>query len=135
VDRAIPRNGTKPKGAIGFKTLKRRAMDRAAAEAGISPLEYLLQVMRAPDPEPEAGEEPQAFANRLMFDKQAKLAAARFAAPYVHARIATEVRVKSDQPKHGPVDVLELSRKIAFIFARAERERVIDSNVQPNQLQ
>ncbi len=57
------------KGAPNKKTAE---LQKAVAESGITPLEYMLQVMRAPDTEPKE-----------------RLAAAVAAAPYVHAKLSS----------------------------------------------
>ena len=63
------------KGEPNRKTLETQAF---AQETGITPLEYLLTVMRAPEAEPRE-----------------RMSAAIAAAPYVHAKLST-VDVKSE---------------------------------------
>lgn len=78
----------KPKGSVAKTDAKAR---QKAAEGGITPLEYLLQIMRDED-------QPQ----------EERKDAAKAAAPYVHARLAsvdmtskndTTMRVLSDKPQ------------------------------------
>lgn len=69
----------RPKGAAAVKT--REIADRASEE-GITPLEYMLKVMR------DVGA-----------DEAKRLDAAKSAAPYVHARLATiDLGNKDDKP-------------------------------------
>lgn len=69
----------RPKGAASVKT--RDIADNAAAE-GITPLEFMLQIMR------DVGE-----------DSVRRLDAAKSAAPYIHPRLATlDVGNKDDKP-------------------------------------
>lgn len=65
---ARPGAGRKPGGA----NLMNREAREKAAEGGILPLDYLLQVMRDEDA-----------------DKAQRMDAAKAAAPYVHARLAS----------------------------------------------
>jgi hypothetical protein len=100
----------------------------------------MLKILRAPElrpvpPPPQRHDESNAefaaryaesmleFAERYAARVDFKLQAARFAAPYVHARIATEVRVKTDHANDKPVDVLELARSVAFLLTMAERKQ------------
>ena len=67
-------SGRKP----GSPNKKTAEVQRQVAESGITPLEYLLTVMRAPEAEPRE-----------------RINAAIAAAPYVHAKLST-VDVKSE---------------------------------------
>lgn len=98
---ARPGAGRK-KGSPNKKTTE---VQRAVAESGITPLEYMLQVMRAPETEPRE-----------------RLAAAVAAAPYVHAKLsAVELSGDKDKPveiktHHGmSVDAAQLLTKIRGI--------------------
>jgi hypothetical protein len=69
----------RPKGAATRRT---REIADAALEEGLTPLEYLLNVMRNPG-----------------LDEARRIDAAKAAAPYVHPRLATvEVGNKDDKP-------------------------------------
>jgi hypothetical protein len=65
---ARPGSGRKP----GSPNKKTAEVQKAVAESGITPLEYMLTVMRAPEAEPRE-----------------RLAAAGMAAPYVHAKLSS----------------------------------------------
>lgn len=56
----------------GAATKKTREIANKAAESGITPLEYLLTVMRAPEAEPRE-----------------RMSAAIAAAPYIHAKLSS----------------------------------------------
>lgn len=79
----------------GSATKKTREIaDKAAAE-GITPLEYMLQIMRD-----ESIASPDA---RVMLDHRAmRFEAAKAAAPYIHPRLAA---VEHSGPDGGPVDM------------------------------
>ena len=74
-NRKRKKTGGRPPGGTNKKTA---ALQKMVAESGITPLEYLLTVMRAPEAEPRE-----------------RMNAAIAAAPYVHAKLST-VDVKSE---------------------------------------
>lgn len=76
----------------GSATKKTREIADKAAEDGITPLEYMLQVMRQePDPDLDARDLLQAIT--LRFE------AAKAAAPYIHPKLSSvEVKGDSDNP-------------------------------------
>lgn len=69
--------GRKP----GAATTKTREIANAAAEGGITPLEYMLEVMRK---EPGDEMEPREYLAASMM----RFEAAKAAAPYIHPRLA-----------------------------------------------
>lgn len=81
--------GRKP-GSATKKT--REIADRAAAE-GITPLEYMLSIMRA-EPRPDLGPKDWLAAVTMRFE------AARAAAPYMHPRLAAVEHTGEDG---GPI--------------------------------
>ena len=85
---ARPGAGRKP-GKPSRKSVEQAAK---AAEGGIMPLDYLLQVMRAPESEPRE-----------------KLVAAQAAAPYIHAKLSS-VNVTGDM-NHTHRGFVELPMK------------------------
>jgi hypothetical protein len=107
---ARPGAGRK-KGAPNKKTA---AVQRAVEESGITPLAFMLQIMRQDHP-PEGAEPAQVIAfNNMRFE------AAKAAAPYVHARLAAvEMTGKDgkDLVPAGPVDMLEAARRICFMLS------------------
>lgn len=60
----------------------------AIAEAGITPLDFMLEVMRAPEPTREDGEDPALFVARYVGWRDRAFEAAKAAAPYVHPKLA-----------------------------------------------
>ena len=69
--------GRKP----GSATKRTREIADKAADEGITPLEYMLEVMRSEAPDSDDG--------RVMIDhRQMKFEAAKAAAPYMHPRLA-----------------------------------------------
>jgi hypothetical protein len=82
--------GRKP----GSATKKTREIAEKAMEQGITPLEFMLNIMRAEAPETE---DP-----RLMLDAMAmRFEAAKAAAPYMHPRLAA---VEHSGPNGGPIE-------------------------------
>lgn len=109
------------------KTSARKALAEKAIAAGITPLEYMLNIIRSPIPTRMGGENMAQFIKRLTEDAVTRLMAARYAAPYVHPRIATEIRLKTENQADKPVDILELAKSVAFILTMAEaKQRVVD---------
>lgn len=86
----------------GSLTQKTREIAEQAADAGITPLEYMLQIMRAPsdheDPKVQGAREAMRFE------------AAKAAAPYIHPRLAAVEHTGGDG---GPID-----HSLKVIFGR-----------------
>lgn len=78
----------RPKGARNVKTVEQA---KAAKESGLTPLEYMLSVMRD-----EAN------------DKATRLDAANKAAPYVHAKLASVDHTSSDGSMSEKPTVIKL---------------------------
>jgi hypothetical protein len=82
--------GRKP----GSATKKTREIADKAMDSGISPLEYMLEVMRSEAPESED-------ARVLVAHQAMRFEAAKAAAPYVHPRLAAIEHTGGDG---GPID-------------------------------
>ena len=82
--------GRKP----GIPTKKTVELQRAVEESGITPLEYMLSVMRSVDTEPRE-----------------RLAAAQSAAPYVHAKLAS---IELSGPNGGAVPLVARVELVAL---------------------
>lgn len=102
----------RPKGVKNRKTEERLEHLKQLAAAGITPLEYMLSVMR--DPEQLA---------------DARLDAAKSAAPYVHPRLAqtdisvsADLRFLTDQAIEDELGDLLKDPEIADVVARASRK-------------
>ncbi len=88
----------------GSATVKTREIADKAAEQGITPLEFMLQVMRQ---EPLADLDPSdALKTTVM-----RFEAAKAAAPYIHPRLAA---VEHTGANGGPIDH---SLEVAFVGA------------------
>lgn len=90
--------GRKP----GSATTKTREVADKAAAAGITPLEYMLKVMRTP---PKAGLKGSAWVSAVML----RFEAAKAAAPYMHPRLAA---VEHTGKGGGPVLFQKVEREI-----------------------
>jgi hypothetical protein len=78
----------------GSATKKTRDIaDRAAAE-GVTPLEFMLQVMRT---EPDISLDPKIYASAM----EMRFEAAKAAAPYIHPRLAA---IEHTGEGGGPID-------------------------------
>lgn len=108
-ERRAPRNpGGRPRGIVETKprnTLAKRMAETAVAE-GITPLEVMLTAMREDweaaramlsDQVPENAAEAEKWTSRIMKLREAAIATADRAAPYIHARLqSTDMTMKSD---------------------------------------
>lgn len=78
----------------GSATKKTREIADRAAEEGITPLEYMLQVMRTESTHEDA---------RVQIAREAlRFEAAKAAAPYMHPRLAA---IEHTGPDGGPIDL------------------------------
>lgn len=73
---------------------------RAAIATGVSPLDFLLKVMRAPAPTKLEGESIMMYSVRYRLWAEQCLDAAKAAAPYVHPRLAVVENTGTDG---GPI--------------------------------
>ncbi|HEX7644842.1 MAG TPA: hypothetical protein VF472_21790 [Burkholderiaceae bacterium] len=110
---ARPGAGRK-KGAPNKKTAETQ---KRVAESGLTPLDFMLQIMRQPDieplpPEAESAEIVSHLAKRLQHD-ELRFEAAKAAAPYVHPKLASvEMNAK--------VEVRTLAQELAELNAHAD---------------
>ena len=111
----------------GRVELPLRAVVHAARESGITPLAYMLEVLNRPPLARRPKETVVRFAHRVDHDTAFRLTAARYAAPYIHARIATEVKINPPSPDaNKPIDLTELSKSVAFLLTMSEHRKTID---------
>lgn len=94
----------RPKGALGRKT---RKIAEKAAETGVTPLEFMLEIMR---------DEQQ--------DIKLRAEMAKSAAPFMHPRLESIAVTGKDG---GPIETkdvsnLELARRVAFLLTVGARE-------------
>jgi hypothetical protein len=76
--------------------MKSAALAHKAAQQGITPVEYMLNVMREPVPEDLNSAETFAFKARA-------LQAASMVAPYVHPRLG---QITHTGPNGGPINIM-----------------------------
>lgn len=83
------------------------------AASGITPLDYMLELMRAPIPEDATPEVKLALQNQ-------KFEAAKAAAPYCHAKLsAIEMTGKNGKDLVPAMDQTALARRVAFMLTEA----------------
>lgn len=113
--------GRKP-GTPNRLTAERIARVQKAVESGITPLEFFLKSLNSPPIAKLKDEDEDDFQRRQREDFAIRLDCAKAAAPYIHPKLAT-TEIKQDPPPAPPeakVDIVDLARKIAFIFSKAE---------------
>src|SRR4051812_42802978 len=94
------REGAGRKRGLPNKVTAQRQAEVAAS--GLTPLEYLLEVMRAPKPQIKKDEEVAVFVARYVKWTDRALDAAKAAAPYVHPKLAN---IEHTGKGGGPIDV------------------------------
>lgn len=95
--RGGPRAGSGRK--RGGANKKSRAIADKAAAQGITPLEFMLKVMREPEPVCGDKEDPGIFVARYVGWRDRAFEAAKASAPYMHPRLAShEVMGKDGGP-------------------------------------
>lgn len=107
------KSGGRIVGTPNKRTVARR---KGIVGEGETPLEYFLSILRSKAPE---GATPAEIVAR----EAMKFEAAKAAAPYCHARLAsTEVSTPAGKPLEvREVSSLELARRVAFLLSSAAR--------------
>ncbi|MGD9824809.1 hypothetical protein [Desulfobacter sp.] len=83
--RGGPRPGAgRPKGSKNKKTIEKAVIRKAAAEENMTPLEYMLRIMRDENADPEV---------------RARMA--YYAAPYVHPKAGVKTGVKAEREERA----------------------------------
>ena len=90
--------GGRKKGSRNKMTALMRAELLAS---GLSPLQYLLNKMRAPEPKRSVGETMSVYVDRYRQWSEQCLEAAKAAAPYMHARLAA---IETTGKDGGPIE-------------------------------
>lgn len=91
----------RPKGSTNKTTdlMKLAVVAAADSKDGLQPLDFLLAIMRAPEPVQVADEEPILFLARYKSWNDYRFEAAKAAAPYCHPRLnAIEHKGSKDEP-------------------------------------
>lgn len=91
------------KGSKNKATMKRAEVAAMALDSGITPLEYMLDIMRAPIPD-DVDTEARALLTGYRFE------AAKAAAPYVHPRLAAVEHTGKDGSPLTPVLNVTISK-------------------------
>lgn len=120
-----------PKAPRPNSKARREALIAEAHDARIAPLDYMLDVLNTPKPVRMPREDEFIFAGRLASWEDRRMDAAKAAAPYVHAKPIAQVKIESAiTVEEKPINVLELAKRVAFLFAmsQAHPERDITSN-------
>ncbi len=69
-------------------TIRTRAMAEQIIASGITPLEYMVNLMREPKPKRGRGESDDHYDRRVQVWKEQCFEAAKSAAPFLHPRLA-----------------------------------------------
>lgn len=105
----------------------RRALAVEAAAERVMPLDYMLEVLNAPRPVRQPKEPQESFLERLDVWEARRMDAAKAAAPYIHAKPQASVKIESVEPiEERPVNVLELAKRVAFLFTLAQTRPEVD---------
>jgi hypothetical protein len=112
--KGLPKTGGRGKGTPNKVTAKREA---EIAAAGLTPLDYMLSIMRSEHPE-GAGPEVIQAREELRFE------AAKAAAPYVHPRLQTTTLAGDPENplKVDSMSEIELARRLAFLMTKASAD-------------
>ena len=122
-----------PKAPRPNSKVRREALIAEAHAARIAPLDYMLDVLNAPKPVRMLGEDKFIFAGRLASWEDRRMDAAKAAAPYVHAKPIAQVKIESAVTiEEKPVNVLELAKRVAFLFAMSQARPEMD--ITPHQI-
>lgn len=116
------------------KTVKRPAkppspadvLKAEAVQANILPLDYMLAVLNAPKPARVPGEPPESFYERLGRYEDRRMDAAKAAAPYIHAKPASVVKLDTPPVETSPVNLLDLAKEVAFLLTLGQVRPEID---------
>ena len=106
--KGLPKTGGRKRGSRNKRTIMQQQQSKtivqAAKEAGLTPLEYMLKVMRDPETPPQRRDDM-----------------AKACAPYMHARLAAvdpETGKAVDQPQ---VNIMVAARQVALLLQKAHK--------------
>ena len=104
--KGFPKTGGRKRGSLNKRTITQQEQSKtvaqAAKEAGLTPLEYMLKVMRDPETPPQRRDDM-----------------AKACAPYMHARLAAvdpETGKALEQPQ---VNIMVAARQVALLLQKA----------------
>ena len=106
--KGFPKTGGRKRGSLNKRTITQQEQSKtvaqAAKEAGLTPLEYMLKVMRDPETPPQRRDDM-----------------AKACAPYMHARLAAvdpETGKALEQPQ---VNIMVAARQVALLLQKAHK--------------
>ncbi len=108
--RGLPKTGGRKRGSLNRRTLAQQQQSKtivqAAKEAGLTPLEYMLAVMRDPETPPQRRDDM-----------------AKACAPYVHPKLAA-VDPDTGKPlqEQGQVNIFVAARQVALLLQKAHKQ-------------
>lgn len=106
--KGLPKTGGRKRGSLNKRTLMKqqqaKTMVQAAKEAGLTPLEYMLTVMRNPETLPQRRDDM-----------------AKACAPYVHPRLASVDPETGKPPDERPINIMVAARQVALLLQKAHK--------------
>ncbi len=115
--KGLPKTGGRKPGSLNKRTITQQQQSKTlvqkAKEAGLTPLEYMLAVMRDPETPPQRRDDM-----------------AKACAPYMHARLAAvdpETGKAVEQPQ---VNIMVAARQVALLLQKAHKRIEQDASVE-----
>ncbi len=107
--KGLPKTGGRKRGSLNRRTITQQEQSKtvaqAAKEAGLTPLDYMLKVMRDPETPPQRRDDM-----------------AKACAPYMHARLAAVDPDTGKPPQEqGPVNIIVAARQVALLLQKAHK--------------
>lgn len=119
MEKLIGRRG-RPKGQPIKRTVYINRLTEEAIYSGITPLEYFLRILRAPEPVRRRGEDELAFVARAQYDTENKIEVAKAAAPFIHPKVAQRLEIDhNNKNEDKEINILELAKNVAFLLTMA----------------
>lgn len=100
------KTGGRKKGVRNKATAEKAA---SVAASGVTPLDYMLDVMRQPEPVKDEDEDGALFVARYIGWRDRAFEAAKASAPYIHARLAA---IEHTGKNGGAIEFRQVERKI-----------------------
>ena len=116
--KGLPKTGGRKPGSLNKRTLTQQQQSKTivqkAKEAGLTPLEYMLKVMRDPETLPQRRDDM-----------------AKACAPYVHPKLAA-VDPETGKPlqEQGQVNIIVAARQVALLLHKAHKRLEQDASVE-----
>ncbi len=106
--KGLAKTGGRQRGSLNKRTLmeqqQTKTIVQAAKEAGLTPLEYMLKVMRDPETPPQRRDDM-----------------AKACAPYVHPRLASVDPETGKPPDERPINIMVAARQVALLLQKAHK--------------